>query len=94
MMSCLLSPMTDLLFLRVSREVFVGGRKLTQPVDIGHAAHSVIEKGLDRRSLGCVGQADIRKFYDKLRLSLICDFLNSKLVQFWVGYCDSIYALK
>ena len=41
-----------------------------------HSASFVIEKGLDRKSCGSCAQADVTKFFDRLRISLLLRSLH------------------
>ena len=52
-LSLLLEPFLDTI-LPVTPGVFVGGRRLTQTLDIGHAVALIIEKGLDNQSNAAV----------------------------------------
>ena len=80
LLNSLLPPIIDIMFPRPNPAVFAGARKFTQPLDISHAAHLTIEKGLDRHSNACVAQADILKFYDQVRLTIRCTYLAGKMV--------------
>ena len=55
--------------------IFVGGRKHTQTLDIGHSAALLMEKGMDMGSRACIAQADIRSYFDSLPLFLIVRWL-------------------
>ena len=55
--------------------VFFGARPKTQPLQVMHTCQLVVEKGLDRKSAGCIAQGDIAKFYDRIRCSQIADWL-------------------
>ena len=50
---------------------FIGARPKTQPMDIAHTLQTTIEKALDLRSEGAIGQMDIRQFYDSLPMFLL-----------------------
>ena len=58
--------------------VFHGARPRTQALDIAHGLHSVVEKSLDQRSVGAIGQADVKQFFDSLNLLRIFRLLVSE----------------
>lgn len=66
----LLLPCIDSV-LPVPAGSFIGARKHTQPLDIAHELHLVIEKSLDVHSVGGIAQQDIATYYDKLQLLLV-----------------------
>ena len=58
--------------------IFHAARACTQVLDITHGLQSVIEKSLDCNSIGAVGQADVKQFYDSLILLRILRFLVAR----------------
>ena len=63
------------MILPVRPGFFVGGRKKTQALDIGHAAALLIEKALDMKSEGAVAQVDIQTYFDALPVYEILQWL-------------------
>ena len=76
-LSLLLEPILDSL-LPITPGVFVGGRRFTQALDIGHADALIIEKGLDNESNAAVAQADIRSYFDDLPIWKITRWLMNR----------------
>ena len=74
LINVLLAPIVNDLTPKDSR-IFFGARPKTQPLQLMHTCHLVIEKGMDRKSQGCIAQGDIKKFYDRLRCTMIAEFL-------------------
>ena len=66
--------------LRPARGCFVGARKHTQALDIGHAANLIMEKGLDLHSQSCMAQMDIKSYFDNLPTLRILMWLASRNV--------------
>ena len=64
-LSLSLEPILDN-FLPITLCIFVGGRRFTQTLHIGHAVALIIEIGLDNESNAVVAQADIRSYFDDL----------------------------
>ena len=75
-LSLLLEPTLDTI-VTVTPGVFVGGRRFTQTLDIGHAVALIVEKGLDNQSNAAVAQADIRSYFDDLPVWGIIRWLQS-----------------
>ena len=72
-----LTPIVNALHASLPDSYYAGGCVGTQTLDIAHGAHLTIEKGLDRHSAGAVAQADVRKFFDRLKVTLIANYLDS-----------------
>ena len=70
----MLIPIADELTPKDPR-IYFGARPKTQPLQLMHTCHLVIEKGMDRHSHGSVSQGDIEKFYDRLRYTILAEFL-------------------
>ena len=70
---CAELPVSSL--LPTTRGFFVGGRRGTQPLDIGHAAALLVEKGLDMGSQASIAQADVKSYFDSLPLLKIMHWL-------------------
>ena len=54
---------------------FVGARPGSQSMDIVHTLQTVVEKALDLRSDGAIGQMDIQQYYDHLSIGLLWDWM-------------------
>ena len=52
-LALIIAPILDKL-LPIVPGIFVGGRKHTQTLDIGHSAALLMEKGMDMRSRACI----------------------------------------
>ena len=61
--------------LPVRPGIFVGARRYTQTLDVGHSVSLVMEKCLDDYSRGSVAQADIKTYFDCLPLLRIVRWL-------------------
>ena len=77
LINVLLAPIVNDLTPKDSR-IFFGAPPKTQPLQLMHTCHLVIEKGMDRKSQACIAQGDIKKFYDRLRCTMIAEFLCMK----------------
>ena len=75
-LTILLTPVANSLASADSR-IFLGALPKAQPLQIMHTCHLVIEKGMDRKFEGCLGQADIKKFFDRLRCTVPADNLSN-----------------
>ena len=73
----LVKPFIDRIFVQPNG-IFYGARACTQVLDITHGLHTVIEKSLDCSSVGAIGQADVKQFYDSLILLRIFRFLVAR----------------
>ena len=74
LLNVLLTPIADQLTPADPR-IYFGARPKTQPLQLMHTCQLVIEKGMDRRSMGSISQGDIEKFYDRIRYTIIAEYL-------------------
>ena len=58
--------------------VLVGAQRYVQTLDLAHSGALVLEKGLDRHSQGAIAQADIHKYYDMVRITLLVGWLEDR----------------
>ena len=57
---------------------YIGARKYTQPLEVAFAGQLMIDKGLDLRSEGCLGQADIQQYFDNLPFQQLVRFCKTR----------------
>ena len=76
-LALIIAPILDKL-LPIVPGIFVGGRKHTQTLDIGHSAALLMETGMDMRSRASIAQADMRSYFDSLPLFLIVRWLLNR----------------
>ena len=77
LLSSKIAPFLDQIFPQPSG-VWFGAKPRTQTLDIAHGLSTVIEKSLDLKSEGAIGQADIRQFYDSNSLIRVFEYLLDK----------------
>ena len=56
---------------------YAGAQPKTQPLDIIHGLQTALEKSLDMKNEGALGQGDIETFYDTNDILLVCQHLLS-----------------
>ena len=74
-------------------EIFHGGGRGTQVLDVSASCALVLEKGMDMRSCAALGQADIENFYDRINPILVARECMSLGIAPWVAVASTFLML-